>query len=84
MIDGTSSSIVEFDRLKQEEEYAAVLELSEEDMVSSHMVKRFFCSSSYSRENAYRHALRIDGRIKTGAWVELRTHFKISISVILN
>ncbi len=46
MIDGTSSAIVEFDRLKQDQGYAAVLELSQEDMVSSHMVKRFFAKAA--------------------------------------
>ncbi len=57
MIDGTSSSIVEFDRLKQDEGYAAVLELSQEDMVSSHMVKRFFAKFRGMKHRIYRKVL---------------------------
>jgi hypothetical protein len=42
MIDGSDNSIKGFDRLKKDEGYAAQIEIKKEDMVSSHMVKRFF------------------------------------------
>lgn len=42
MIDGSDSSIKGFDRLKQDEGYASEIEVKKQDMVSSHMVKRFF------------------------------------------
>ncbi|MCK5535229.1 MAG: IS1380 family transposase, partial [Bacteroidales bacterium] len=41
-IDGTDMSISGFDRKKQDESYAAVLENSSEEMASSHQIKRFF------------------------------------------
>lgn len=41
-IDGTDMSISGFDKKKQDESYAAVLENSPEDMASSHQIKRFF------------------------------------------
>ena len=40
--DGTHSAVSWFDRLKQDEGYAAIIETRHEDMVSSHQVKRFF------------------------------------------
>jgi len=40
--DGTSRHISYFDHLKKDSGYAAVMESSEEEMVSSHQVKRFF------------------------------------------
>jgi hypothetical protein len=42
MIDGTDPSMSGFDRLKKDEGYGAVIETGRSDMVSSHMVKRFF------------------------------------------
>ncbi len=42
MIDGSDTSITGFDRLKQDEGYAAEIEVKKEAMLSSHMVKRFF------------------------------------------
>jgi len=41
-IDGTDMSISGFDRKKQDESYAAVLENSPKEMASSHQIKRFF------------------------------------------
>ena len=41
-IDGTDMSISCFDRKKEDEAYAAVLENSKEEMASSHQIKRFF------------------------------------------
>lgn len=41
-IDGTDMSISGFDKKKQDESYAAVLENSPEEMASSHQIKRFF------------------------------------------
>ena len=57
MIDGSSPSIVEYDRLKQDAGYASVLELSQEDMVSSHMVKRFFAKFRGMKHRIYRKVL---------------------------
>ena len=42
MMDGSDLSIQGFDRLRQDEGYAAALEVNREEMVSSHTVKRFF------------------------------------------
>jgi len=42
LIDGTDLSLTGFDRLKQDEGYASVLEIKQSDMLSSYMVKRFF------------------------------------------
>ena len=41
-IDGTDMSISGFDKKKQDESYAAVLENSVKEMASSHQIKRFF------------------------------------------
>lgn len=40
--DGTSRHLTYFDQLKEDAGYAAIIENSKEDMVSSHQVKRFF------------------------------------------
>lgn len=42
LMDGTKLSITEFDRLKQDEGYTALLENKSQDMASSHQIKRFF------------------------------------------
>lgn len=42
LADGTSSHITHFDELKKDEGYAAGIECSSEDMLSSHCVKRFY------------------------------------------
>lgn len=41
-LDGTSIHLTHFDRLKKDPAYAAVIESSPEDMISSHTAKRFF------------------------------------------
>ena len=41
-LDGTSIHLAHFDRLKKDPAYAAVIESSSEDMISSHTAKRFF------------------------------------------
>lgn len=41
-IDGTDMSITGFDRKRNDESYAAVLESTKEEMASSHQMKRFF------------------------------------------
>ena len=42
LMDGMSRHLTHFDPLKQDEGYAAGLDLSKEEMLSSHSVKRFF------------------------------------------
>jgi hypothetical protein len=42
LMDGTSRHLTYFDQLKRDEGYAAGLELSPKEMLSSHSVKRFF------------------------------------------
>lgn len=46
LIDGTDTSISGFDRLKRDESYGSVIETSQNDLLSSHMVKRFFSKFS--------------------------------------
>jgi hypothetical protein len=42
LVDGTSRHLVRFDELREDGGYAGVIETPPEQMVSSHMVKRFF------------------------------------------
>ncbi len=42
LVDGTSRHLVRFDELKEDAGYAGAIETQPEDMVSSHMIKRFF------------------------------------------
>lgn len=58
MIDGSDSSIKGFDRLKQDEGYASEIEVKKEDMVSSHMVKRFFRKFTGTKYRVYRKVLQ--------------------------
>lgn len=58
MIDGSDNSIKEFDRLKKDEGYAAEIEIGKEDMVSSHMVKRFFRKFTGVKYRIYRKVLQ--------------------------
>ena len=58
MIDGSDSSIKGFDRLKQDEGYASEIEVVKEDMVSSHMVKRFFNKFTGIKFKIYRKVLQ--------------------------
>jgi len=46
-INGSHKAISGFDLLKKDEGYASVLEVSKEDLVSSHAVKRFFKKFTY-------------------------------------
>ncbi len=48
MLDGTDPSMSGFDRLKKDENYGAVLEISRFDLLSSHMTKRFFMTECLS------------------------------------
>lgn len=57
MIDGSDSSIQGFDRLQQDEGYAAEIEVKKEDMVSSHTVKRFFKKFTGIKHKVYRKIL---------------------------
>ncbi len=43
-VDGTSSHLVHFDSLKEDDGYAAAIETLPEAMASSHTIKRFFAS----------------------------------------
>ena len=58
MIDGSDSSIKGFDRLKQDEGYASEIEVNKQDMVSSHMVKRFFRKFTGTKYKLYRKVLQ--------------------------
>jgi len=42
LYDGTSRHLTYFDQLKEDSGYAAAIENTEEEMVSSHQIKRFF------------------------------------------
>lgn len=56
--DGTSRHISYFDQLKDDAGYAAVIETEEDDMVSSHQVKRFFKSFSWLCGGIFRKILK--------------------------
>jgi hypothetical protein len=58
MIDGSDSSIKGFDRLKQDGGYASEIEVKKQDMVSSHMVKRFFRKFTGIKYKIYRKVLQ--------------------------
>lgn len=58
MIDGSDNSIKGFDRLKKDEGYAAQIEIKKEDMVSSHMVRRFFRKFTGAKHGIYRKVLQ--------------------------
>lgn len=48
-LDGTSPHRVQFDRLKEGRGYASTLETLQQEMASSHQVKRFFAAFSWVR-----------------------------------
>jgi hypothetical protein len=48
-IDGTFKAISAFDTLRDDEGYAATLEVKKENLVSSHTVKRFFKKFTFPR-----------------------------------
>jgi len=58
LADGTSRHITRFDELKNDAGYAAAIEVRQEDMLSSHSVKRFFKSFQFFRAWAFRPILQ--------------------------
>lgn len=58
LMDGTSRHLCWFDHLKDDESYAALLSTNEEDLASSHSVKRFFGGFSFVRVYLFRHLLQ--------------------------
>ena len=58
LMDGMSRHLTHFDQLKQDEGYAAGLDLSKEEMLSSHSVKRFFKTFSMPMVWGFRRVLR--------------------------
>jgi hypothetical protein len=57
MIDGSDLTIQGFDRIGKDTGYAAAIEVSQEDMLSSHTVKRFFKKFMGARYKVYRKVL---------------------------
>jgi len=58
LYDGTSRHLNYLDQLKGDAGYAAVIENSQEEMASSHQIKRFFKSFSWVSGKLYRRVLR--------------------------
>jgi len=58
-IDGTDMSISGFDRKKDDEGYAAVLENTPEEMASSHQIKRFFAKFALVNNFLFRKVLKV-------------------------
>jgi len=56
--DGTSRHLNSHDQLKRDEGYASVIENSQEEMVSSHQIKRFYKSFSWVCGGSFRKILR--------------------------
>jgi hypothetical protein len=56
--DGTSRHLTYFDELKKDEGYAAIIESSPEEMVSSHQVKRFFKMFTWLSGKVFRKILQ--------------------------
>lgn len=46
-VDGTNLSISHFDRLREDEGYAAAIQTPQDDMASSHQIKRFLAKFSF-------------------------------------
>jgi hypothetical protein len=57
-VDGTSRHLTHFDVLREDAGYAGVIESRQEDVVSSHAVKRFYKAFSWYRIWLFRHLLR--------------------------
>jgi hypothetical protein len=57
-VDGTSSHLVRFDDLRQDDGYAAAIETHLDAMASSHTIKRFFASFSWYRIWSFRRLLQ--------------------------
>lgn len=62
-IDGTSFRLAHFDRLKKDPAYAAVIESSPEDLISSHTAKRFFIKFTWALIRCFRRV-----HMKTFKW----------------
>jgi len=58
MLDGTSRHLVYFDNLKHDKGYAACIESTENDLASSHAIKRFCKSFSFFKVFLFRHLLQ--------------------------
>lgn len=58
LYDGTSRHLTYFDQLKGDSGYAAAIENTEEEMVSSHQVKRFFKAFGWLSGGIFRRALK--------------------------
>src|SRR3989441_9973699 len=56
--DGTSRHVSYFDELKKDSGYAAVVEMHDKQVASSHAVKRFFGAFSIFRASAFRWVLK--------------------------
>ena len=56
--DGTSRHLNSFDHLKRDEGYASAIENGQEEMVSSHQIKRFYKSFSWLCGGSFRRILR--------------------------
>lgn len=56
--DGSSRHLVQFDRLKKDPGYAAVLETTPDKLLSSHQVKRFFKAFNFPKALLFRQLLR--------------------------
>ncbi len=56
-IDGSMKAIVGFDRLRNDDGYAAVLEVEKKNLLSSHAVKRFFSKFTFAKTFQLRHIL---------------------------
>lgn len=57
-LDGSSRHMTHFDSLKKDEGYAAALEFNQDQLCSSHSIKRFFNSFSYLRNRLFRKLLQ--------------------------
>lgn len=56
--DGSSRHLTYYDRLKQDEGYRAIIENTQEEMVSSHQIKRFYKSFSWLYGKMFRKVLK--------------------------
>lgn len=56
-VDGTSFHLTRFDELKKDKGYGTAIETSQEDMASSHQIKRFLNDFSFARNFLFRREL---------------------------
>jgi hypothetical protein len=66
MLDGTSRHLAYFDQLAQDEGYAGNIEMDQNQMASSHRIKRFFKAFAWTRVYLFRRLLQMlfIGRLK--------------------